>query len=314
MAIWIILAVLGQLINSVVALIDKFVVTSKKVPQPSLYVFYTGILVVFSLLLYSFDLFLSPFLSNLPQELPSFSNVYVPNFYILLHSFLSGAFMLSGLYFLYKALIKADASDVFPVVGSISAFFVLILSYFYFGQILHNTFFFGFIFLVIGTLFVSHFRFNKNTFYLTITASLLLGFHSVSLKKLFNETGFDNGFFWYSASMFFISLFMLFSNQLRKNLFHHRKSSTVKSADKLIFIGKILAGIAGLMITIAISLGNVTIVQSLGGLQYLFLFLFALFLGSKTHKDLGENVSKKDVLQKTIAMVFILIGFVLLFI
>lgn len=310
MTTWLLLAVGGQLINSVVALIDKFVVTSKKVPRPSLYVFYTGILVVFSLLVYVFDLILGKWIVGLP----SFFNLTWPNFYIAIHSLLAGGFMLTGLYFLYKALVKADASDVFPVVGSISAFFVLLLSFLYFDQVLHPSFFLGFIFLVVGTLFVSHFRFSRKVFYFTMTAALLLGFQSVSLKKIFIETGFDNGFFWYSASMFFLSLLMLFSKKVRHPLFHHRKSTDVKSADKLVFVGKILAGIAGLMITVAINLGNVTIIQSLGGLQYLFLFLFALFLGKRTHKDLGENVTKKDIVQKTISMILILFGFVLLFI
>jgi drug/metabolite transporter (DMT)-like permease len=310
MPIWLILAVGGQLINSVVALIDKFVVTSKSVPRPSLYVFYTGVLVVFSLLLYTVDLFLGHWV----EGLPTLSNVHIPDIYIFMHSILSAGFMLSGLYFLFKALVKADASDVFPVVGSISAFFVSLLSFLYFREILHPTFFFGFIFLIIGTLFISHFRFTRHTLYMTLTASILLAFHSVSLKKLFTETGFDNGFFWYSAFAVFLSLCMLFLPTIRKSLFHHRKSSNVKKADKLIIIGKILAGIGGLLITKAIDLGNVTIVQSLGGLQYLFLFMFAIFLGSRTHKDLGENVTKKDILQKAFAMALILIGFVLLFI
>lgn len=310
MTTWLLLAVGGQLINSVVALIDKFVVTSKKVPQPILYVFYTGILVIFSLLIYALDLIFGKWVSGMP----SLFNVAWPNTIVAFHSVLAGGFMLVGLYFLYKALVKADASDVFPVVGSISAFFVLLLSFIYFDQTLHPTFFFGFIFLVIGTLFVSHFRFSKQTFYLTAAAAVLLAFSSVSLKKLFLETSFDNGFFWYSAAMVILSLFMLFSKKIRNSLFHHRKSNDVKSTDKLIFLGKILAGIAGLMITVSINLGNVAVVQSLAGLQYLFLFLFALILGKRTHVDLGENVTKKDILQKTIAMTLILIGFVLLFI
>lgn len=310
MHIWILLAVGGQLINSVVALIDKFVVTSKKVPKPSLYVFYTGILVVLSLLLYVFDFLLGSFVSGLP----SLFNVHWPNFFVLSQAVSAAFFMLMGLYFLYKSLIRADASDVFPVVGSISAFFVLLLSFIYFNQILKPSFFFGFVFLIVGTLFVSHFRFGKKTFYLTITSALFLGFHSVFLKRLFIETGFDNGFFWYSVSMFVLALMMLFSKNIRNPLFHHRKSTSVKSADKLILLGKILAGIAGLMITVSINLGNVVIVQALTGLQYLFLFLFAILLGSKTHTDWGENVTTKDILQKTISMTLILIGFVLLFI
>lgn len=309
MTLWLILAIGAQFINSIVALIDKFLVTSKKVPRPSLYVFYTGILVVFSLLLYTFDLFLGRWV----EGLPSLSNVSWPDTYVFLHSILAASFLLSGLYFLYKALVKADASDVFPVVGSVSAFFVLLLSFLYFRQVLSSTFLFGFIFLVTGTLFVSHFRFDRQTFYFTIASSILLAFHSISLKKLFSDTGFDNGFFWYSAFVVLLSLCMFFIPDIRRSIFRHRKSSDIKKADKIIIFGKILAGIGGLMITKAIDFGDVVIVQSLGGLQFLFLFIFALFLGKKTHPDFGENVSSKDIFQKIVSILLIFIGFVLLF-
>jgi uncharacterized membrane protein len=310
MPLWVILTVIGQFFNSIVALIDKFVVTSKQVPRPSLYVFYTGVLVIFSILLYVLELLIG----NWVQGIPSFSNVSWPDMYVSYHAIISAGFMLSGLYFLFKSLIKADASDVFPVVGSVSAFFVLLLSFVYFDQDLKPTFFFGFIFLIVGTLFVSHFRFHKKTFYYTMAAALFLAIHSVSLKKLFLDTGFDDGFFWFSTAAILLSLCMLFLPNIRKSLFSHRKQKHINKTDALIIGGKVLAGIGGLMITKAIDLGNVAAVQSMAGLQYLFLFLFALFFGSKTHADLGENVSRKDILQKVFSMTFILIGFVLLFI
>jgi len=310
MSLWIILAVIGQLINSVVAMIDKFLVTSKKVPNPILYVFYTGILVVFSILIYSVDFLFGNWIDGLPSLL----NVSWPDLRVFSFSIVSAGSMLIGLFFLFKSLVKADASDVFPIVGSISAFFVLFFSYLYSNYILSPTFFFGFIFLVIGTLFISHFRFNRQTFYLTMAASIFLASQAFSIKKLFDYTGFDNGFFWYSTFMVILASCMLLSGSVRKSLFSHRKSTNVKSTDKIVFAGKILAGIAGLLITKAIDLGDVSIVQSLGGLQYLFLFIFAIFFGTKTHKDFGENVTKKDILQKSFALGLILIGFVLLFI
>jgi uncharacterized membrane protein len=310
MSLWLILAIGAQFINSIVALIDKFLVTSKKVPRPSLYVFYTGILVIFSLLLYLLDFLFGQWINGLP----SLTNVHLPTPYVVIQSTLTAIFFLSGLYFLFKALVKADASDVFPVVGSISAFFVLLLSFALFQKSLNPDFFFGFIFLAFGTLFVSHFRFGKKIFIFTILSSIFYGLHVVSMKKLFSDVGFDNGFFWYSSFIVIFSLFMLFIPSIRKSLLRHRKSTSIKSSDKIILIGKVLAGIGGLMYTMAIDQGDEAIVQSLGGLQYLFLFLFAIILGHRTSSDWGENVTKKDLLQKFIAMALILTGFVLLFI
>lgn len=309
MTFWIILAIIGNFLNSVVALIDKFLVTSKKVPQPILYVFYTGILTIFTFLIYVPDLFLR----NPDLGLPSFSNIYTLNPNILIIGVLSALSMLIGLYCLFTSLKDADASDVFPVIGSFSAFFVLLLSYFFFDELLKPTFFFAFIFLVLGTLLVSHFRFDIKTFYLTLSAALFLGVQNFLLKVLFNKTNFDSGLFWFSVFMVTLSILMLFNKKLRFNLFRHRKSKNVKKTDRLVLMGKIVAGIAGLMITKAIALGNVSIVQSMTGLQYLFLFLFALLLGPKTNVHLGENVTKKDILQKFVSTLLILVGFVLLF-
>jgi uncharacterized membrane protein len=77
---------------------------------------------------------------------------------------------------------------------------------------------------------------------------------------------------------------------------------------------KILAGIAGILLIKAIEVGEVSLVQALGGLQFVFLFLIAIVLGPITPIDFGENVKRKDVYTKLIAISVIVIGFILLFI
>ena len=66
-----------------------------------------------------------------------------------------------ALWGLFSSLKKNDASDVVPVIGSLSAIFALIISAVFFRTILPVNFSIGFAFLVFGTLLISHLRFNK---------------------------------------------------------------------------------------------------------------------------------------------------------
>jgi len=75
-----------------------------------------------------------------------------------------------------------------------------------------------------------------------------------------------------------------------------------------------LGGIAGIALLKATELGSVTIVQALNGLQFAFLILLSIFFGKITPLSFGENNTMKDVLQKTVSVSLIIIGFYFLFI
>jgi uncharacterized membrane protein len=308
---FIVLTAIAHLLNSVVALIDKFLVTSKQVPKPQLYVFYSGVLAFLSVLIFALDPLFGSFISF---ELPSISNISFPSNSVLLFSVFSALNALLGLYYMFKAFCRADASDVVPVVASISAFFTLIISFLLLDTTLSSNFLIGFVLLIVGTFLVSRFRFGLKTFLDTLLSGLFFGINATTLKLVFNAVGFDNGIFWFSLFMTLLSLLMLFSRDIRETFKHHRKSKKAKSSFVLIFSNKILAGLAGILLAKAISSGNVSIVQALGGLQFVFLFILAILIGPYTNVDLGENVKKKDIVQKLISIGIIFAGFVLLFV
>lgn len=308
---FILITVIAQFINSVVALVDKFLVTSKQVPKPQLYVFYSGIFAFSSILVYMFDPFLRPFI-DIPM--PSLSNVTWISLELFALTISSVFFVLIGLYFMYRSFCCADASDAVPVISSVSAFFTLLFSTFVLGVVLTPNFFIGFVFLVVGTLFISRFRFDKKTMINTLLSGLFFSLYAVLLKILLDSIGFDNGFFWFSIMLTVVSLFMLFSNDIRSTFRHHRKSKKAGRSFILIFGNKLLAGLAGILIVKATADGDVSIVQAMGGLQFIFLFLIAAIVGPYTHVDLGENIGRRDLYQKLVSVSIIFIGFVLLFI
>ena len=67
------------------------------------------------------------------------------------------------------------------------------------------------------------------------------------------------------------------------------------------------------MILKAIELGDVTVVQALGGLQFAFLLLFPVFRGHTLPQACGEDCSKFDVYRKFISVAIIILGLLILF-
>ena len=61
MSQWIILVVIAQFINAFVAIIDKYLVSSKRVGEPVVYAFYVSILSALSIIIFAFIHLISSF-------------------------------------------------------------------------------------------------------------------------------------------------------------------------------------------------------------------------------------------------------------
>lgn len=304
---WLTLTIAAQFLNSIVALIDKYLVTSKRVTTPLLYVFYTGVLALLGIIIYIPSLFIA----NIP--LPQFSLVTLLSPILFLFVILAVLAQLTALWGLFSALKKNDASDVMPVIGSLAAIFALIISYIWFQTILPVNFTFGFGLLVLGTLFVSHFRFSRKVFWYSALSGFGFAIHGILLKEVLNQSSFDTGFFWFSICMTVLSFFLFLLPNIRINFGYQKKEKHIKKTGLILISTKIVAGIAGILLIKAIELGEVSMVQALGGLQFLFLFIFAVVLGPYTSVDFGENNNRRDIYQKLIAVTIIFTGFIVLF-
>jgi uncharacterized membrane protein len=304
---WLILTVIAQFLNSIVALFDKYLVTSKRVTTPLLYVFYTGILSIVGVLIYVPSFVLH---TNI---LPKFSSIELLTFSSFLLLSFSVLSQLVALWGLFASLKKNDASDVVPVIGSFAAIFALIISFVFSNTILPAHFTLGFTLLVLGTLFISHLRFNRKTLFFSLLSGVGFALHGILLKEALTTIQFDTGFFWFTIFMTIYSMPILLFSSVRQAFKSQKKEKHIKTTGLLLLINKIIAGIAGILLIKAIEIGEVSLVQALGGLQFLFLFLLAIILGPYTDVDFGENHQRKDVYQKLTAVSIIFIGFVLLF-
>lgn len=305
---WLSLTIIAQVLNSFVAVLDKYLVTSKRITTPILYVFYTGALTILGLLVYL------PSLIDPNTALPKFSNITLVSPILFLILVIAAISQLVALWSLFSSLKRNDASDVVPVMGSFSALFSLVIGYIFLGVSLAPHFTIGFGLLVLGTLLISHLRFNKKTFYFTLLGGFCFALYNILLKEVLIRTSFDTGFFWVSLLVPLFSFTLLYSKRVNLTFHTQRKERHIKATSIILLINKVIAGVAGILLIKAIEVGEVSIVQALGGLQFVFLFLIAAIIGPLTPFDFGENIKRKDLYSKLVAISVIFVGFVLLFI
>ena len=77
-------------------------------------------------------------------------------------------------------------------------------------------------------------------------------------------------------------------------------------------MAQILGAASFLIIAYAISLGPVTVINAMQGVQYAILFLLVVVLARRYPHLLDEPLSKKIIVQKSLAIGLIIIGLVLI--
>lgn len=292
MELWIWLVFAAQLINALVVLFDKYLVTSSAISKPVVYAFYVS-------LLSGVAIVVAPFAS-------------VPSAEIILLSLAAALSYIISILFLYHSLKVSDASDVMPVVGSSAAIATFILGFYILGTRLTPNFMWGFVLLVIGMALISHFRFSKRNLLYVVASGVLFGISSIFIKMIFLQTDFLNGFFWTRMANVVMALLLL-AWPAHLTMIHSHIKEAPKKIGLWVIGNKTLAGVAFLLILVGIKLGNVSLVNALAGLQFVFLLMFTVFFGHKTPKEFGEETNDKEIVQKAVAIILVVIGFFILF-
>lgn len=306
---WIFLTVFAQLINAVVAIGDKYIVSDeKRLPRPFVYAFYTCIVTSFWLVVY-----LLGFVPGLAElGLPHVSNIKAPTLEVLSMSFLSAWTFFMAIVSLYGTLKRADTSDVMPVVGAVSAIGTFGLSFLLLNATYSPNVIWAVLVLATGTFLVSHVRFSVSVALAAIHSGLFFALHYISMKGLFMATNFDDGFFWSRIALVLFALsWLLVPNYLE--LIKGSGAKTSRNTGWLVLGNKILAGVASFMILKATDWGDVAVVQALDGLKFVFILLISLFLGNLLPAAARESDrSWKTILRKFLYVAVICAGFILL--
>jgi drug/metabolite transporter (DMT)-like permease len=304
---WLIIAAVAQLIFAIVAIMDKYMVTSKTVLHPFSYAFYVSILSGLAVLVFLAGPIPLPF----GIEAPSFSDLAAPTFELFFLSLAAGMLMFIALVNLYEALSKADASDVVPVISALGAMGTLALEYLFLGGVYTTENIIGIVLLISGTLLVSQIRFNLKVFSHALISGVGFSIYYALIKHIFNIVNFDTGFLYTRLGVALAALLVICIPVYRKRIFRklNDKSVSSKKASSYVLGIKAVAGLASIMSLKAIQLGSVAVVQAMSGLQFLVLIIFSGVFGRKTSTSFGENeISLNIFVHKVAAAIVISAG------
>jgi drug/metabolite transporter (DMT)-like permease len=301
---WIAISISAYFLGAFAVLLDKFLISSKRFSSAQVYTFYIGIMGLGALMFAPFGF-----------VFPSWNQIFL--------SLVSGIIYMAGIFALYEAIGKAEASRVTPVVFSVVPLATYAIS-FVWGDKMNAMQVIGAALLVFGGLLISFdlpLKLNKRKFfagfYLSCLSGIFLAISYVLFKLVYESQTFLNGFMWTRIGAFVGVLLMFLVPSWRKAIFasfHAGKKNRKKHLGTgTIFVGnKIMGGVSSILLNKAFQVGSVTLVNSMVSLQYVFVLVLAALISKKHPKVFEEKLKFWDWMQKIAAIFVIAIGMYLI--
>ncbi len=297
---WLVVVILAHLLNAVVFVIDKFLL-SKAVKDTFSYVAAIGLLGAVVILLIPFVAF------------------EYPGIWLLFVNLITGVFFIAALLYFFQSLQRNEASRIVPLIGSTIPVITFILSFLFLGERLDSFELLAFLVLIVGTFILtkeekSHVQKKKFTIQGLWGAFLAAFFFALSFvlnKYIFDTQPFWSGFIWIRIGSLLTIFALLLSSQRRLAI----KTAVRKTKKRIlgIFLGNQAIGALGfILISYAISLASVTLVNALQGVQYALLLILAIIASLKYPKILQENMSRSALTQKFFGVILIGAGLFIL--
>ncbi|MDZ4221326.1 MAG: DMT family transporter [Patescibacteria group bacterium] len=289
---WLIAVLAGHFLNAFAFLMDKFLLSSKRIPSPFVYAFFIGALGILALVLIPFG-------------------VVVPSAPEMVRALIAGATFILALVFFFAGLKENEASRVVPLTGGFVPAFTFVLAYFFLAERLGQTEILAFGALVAGGVLITLERKGKGSakgYVYAVVAAFIFAVSFVITKQVFDEQGFVSGFVWSRIGGFAMALSFLLIPSARYGIFHQPKQKGGAKTAVLFFAGQAAGALGFTLVNYAISLGSVSLVNAMQGTQYAFLLIMAALLSKKFPKVLSEHLSGRVLVQKIIAIILISIG------
>lgn len=299
--LWFFIAILGYLLLAVVFVLDKFILT-KSVPSPVVYTFYSTIFMLVLLPVYLFGI------EPLTER----------DWVIALVSGISFGF---ALWTMYLALRYGEASHITPFIGGVIAITTFVGGFLFLHEQLSHQQMIGIAVLVVASLL---FSFEKSKTYHGIHLGFvwaacsggLYAISHVSAKYIYESYPFLTGLVTTKATIGVVGILTLCFPVVWQSFKRSPQKKAVKKEKKhifaLVFSNKLLGIIAVVLIQYAISLGSVTIVNAMNGIQYVVMFLFIYLMSKRFPKVFQEYFTKKEIIIEVVALALVLTGSVLL--
>ncbi len=300
---WLVITTIAYFLIALEIILDKFLLSSKRVSHPASYTFYSGLLSLFALALFPFGA----------------HAMGLERFFL---SLLAGILFAYGILSMFFAIQKSEASRVIPVVGAIVPAVTYFLSLFFLKEQLGIWQLAGVALLILGGLLISfemssgRGKFFFAGFYPAILSGIFLALSFTLLKNFYERDSFINVFVWTRLGVLAGALSLFIIPEWRKaivsSLAHFKNPEKEHKSSGIIFIfNKALGGGGSLLLNFAIFLGSVTIVNALVSMEYIFIFILGIFFSGWASDVFREKVDAKNTIQKISAIIIITAGIIL---
>lgn len=308
--IWLTLAVAAYFLLALSAIGDKYLLSGTTFKNPGTYALLVGVLGFLLLLLV-------PFLGLPPPVSPA----------SFLFAFFSGAVFILALIPFYKGLQKFQASSMVPATGALQPLFTLFLGLILLGSARAISLgeLSAFVLLLLGGVFLTlekNWKISKACLGLAALAAFLFALSFILVKQAYLVETFWSGLLWsrlgggLAAALIFLCM-----PSVRREVFSFREKRS--AAEKLSF-GKtfllfvatqtlgVLGGLLQQLSIYAAPVLAVPLINALQGVQYVFLFMFAIFASKLFPDEFREFYTPRAAPRKVIATGMIVAGVVLL--
>lgn len=296
---WFLIALINPVVHAFVNHFDKFLL-SKYMKGGTV-----GALILFSAL---FAVFALPIVYVIqPNVIGSLS---LNQILILM---VNGIFLTLAIICYLYAMDLDEASYVAPFFQLIPVF-GFIVGYFVLGEVLAGNQFLGGGLIVLGSLFLSleiqngGLRFKRKLVFLMLLSSFFYAINAVIFKSIAVEAGFLTSVFWDMAGKFVFGVgLFLFVKSYREQFIYLIKESG-KAIVGLNVINEILSLVGEFALILAVLFAPVALVQSVGGLQPMFVLIFGIVITIFFPSFGKESFEKKYLAQKFIGILIITAG------
>lgn len=226
---------------------------------------------------------------------------------------INGAFLTIAILFYLYALDSDEASYVAPFFQLIPVF-GFIIGWVVLREVLTKNQFFGGLLIVLGSIFLSfNFnttgrRFKHKLVLLMLGSSFFYAINAVIFKYVAIDAGFVNSLFWDMLGKFIFGMLLFFLVKKYRDQFLHLIKANGKAVIGLNIINEVMGLVGEFALVLAVLYAPVALVQSVGGLQPLFVLIFGFLFTVFIPKFGTESLMKKNVLQKLLAVVIMLLG------
>ncbi len=229
----------------------------------------------------------------------------------------AGSIQVLAIFAFYQAIAKEEISRVIPLF-QFTPPFVLIFSFLFLGEVLTTNYYFAFVLILLGGFLISLrktegvFRL-RDAFWWMVLSSLIWAIQAVILKSLY-----DNYPFWDLTAYVGLGEFLptpillLFVSGFRNRFVSNL--STLKPIGWMFLISAmffvIMASLSGFW---ALTSGSVSLISVFRGFQSVFVLLYAVILSIWLPKIFKEELSKKILGIKALAILLMAFGLYLIY-